>query len=262
MQRRQFIQTSIGGTATLAGVTAAGLAQGQSGGVGSREVYEWRTYQLDDESKQDRVHEYLKTAAVPGWRRLGLGPIGAFTEVGPDAGPSIHVLLTYPDAAAAATARERLEQDSQYQQAAAEYLQAKKEDPAFARIDSWLLLAFKGAPQLTPPKPKTRILELRTYESFSEDRARAKVDMFNDGEIGIFPECGFENVFFGEALVGQGLPCLKYMLASPSLEKNAESWQTFLANETFVKMKDDPKYADTVSKITKLFLAPTEYSQV
>jgi hypothetical protein len=103
---------------------------------------------------------------------------------------------------------------------------------------------------------------MRTYESFSEDRARAKVEMFNDGEIGIFPECGFENVFFGESLVGPGLPNLKYMLAAPDMPTNEKGWKTFLEHPDFVRMKDDPKYADTVSKITKLFLEPTDYSQV
>jgi hypothetical protein len=103
---------------------------------------------------------------------------------------------------------------------------------------------------------------MRTYESFSEDRARAKVEMFNDGEIGIFPECGFENVFFGESLVGPGLPNLKYMLAAPDMPTNEKGWKTFLEHPDFVRMKDDPKYADTVSKITKLFLEPADYSQV
>jgi NIPSNAP len=86
--------------------------------------------------------------------------------------------------------------------------------------------------------------------------------MFNDGEIGIFPKCGFENVFFGETLVGPAIPNLKYMLAAPDMPKNEAGWKTFMEHPDFVKMKNDPKYADTVSKITKLFLAPTDYSQI
>lgn len=262
MQRRDFLQASVTTSTTIASAAACGLAVAAPAPSTARELYEWRTYRLADKAKQAHIHEYLKSAAIPAWRRIGLGPVGAFTEIGPDAGPSIHMLLVYPTPQSLASSREALEQDAQYQQAAAAYLAAKKEDPAFEHIESSLLLAFAGAPKITPPAKKDRVLEVRTYDSFSEDRARAKVDMFNDGEIGIFPQCGFENVFFGETLVGPNLPNLKYMLAAPDMPANEAGWKTFLAHPEFVRMKDDPKYADTVSKITKLFLEPTDYSQI
>ena len=66
----------------------------------------------------------------------------------------------------------------------------------------------------------------------------------------------------GETLVGPNLPNLKYMLAAPSMEANAAGWKTFISHPDFVKMRDDPKYANTEPKITKLFLEPTAYSQV
>ena len=280
MQRRQFIQTSVQTTA-VASAAACGLAVAAPTAPQARQLYEWRTYRFDEmstpvegvqrafkgkskkyyQAKHAIVHDYLKSAALPAWQRLGLGPVGVFTEIGPDAGPSIHVLLVYPTLDFA-EARESMERDPEFQQAAAAYHAAKKGDPAFERIDSSLMIAFMGATSITPPARKPRVLELRTYESFSEDRARAKVEMFNDGEIGIFPNCGFENVFFGETLVGASLPNLKYMLAAPDMAANEAGWKTFLANPDFVAMKDDPKYTDTVSKITKLFLEPTDYSQI
>lgn len=263
MERRDFFKVSAQSSAVAACALAAGsnFAMG-AGAAGVRDVYEWRTYQLAEKSKQAVVHKYLKDAALPAWKRMGLGPVGVFTEVGPEAGPSIHLLVTYPNVAAVTTAREQLEQDAEYQKAAGDYLQATRDDPAFERIESWLLLAFAGAPKITPPEPKPRVLELRTYMNHNEAIARRKIEMFNEGEINIFPECGFENVFFGEALVGSELPCLKYMLAAPSLEANAAGWKTFIASPKFVAMRDNPRYADTEPKITKLYLAPAEYSQV
>jgi hypothetical protein len=262
MQRRDFLQASLQTSAVAACGLAASTSAAAAASAGERELYEWRTYRLADNAQQSKLHAYLKSAALPAWQRIGLGPVGVFTEIGPEAGPSIHVLLVYPNPAAFAAGREALEQDAEYVKAAADYNGTKVETPAFDRIDSTLLLAFAGAPKITPPAMKPRVLEMRTYESFSEDRARAKVEMFNDGEIGIFPECGFENVFFGESLVGPALPNLKYMLAAPDMPTNEKGWKTFLEHPDFVRMKDDPKYADTVSKITKLFLEPTDYSQV
>jgi hypothetical protein len=267
MRRREFLHASlpISAATCLATGIPATLVAAQTAGANpgkGRQLYEWRTYRLDDKAKQSRVHEYLKSAALPAWKRTGVGPVGVFTEIGAEARASIHVLLVYPTAATLAAKRDSLEQDPEYNKAAAEYLAAKKENPAFDRIESSLMIAFTGAPQITLPAPKPRVLEVRTYESFSEDRARAKVDMFNDGEIAIFPQCGFENVFFGETLIGAALPNLKYMLAAPDMKANEAGWKVFLEHPEFVKMKNDPKYADTVSKITKLFLEPTDYSQI
>lgn len=262
MQRRQFIQTSVQSTA-IASVVACGLATAAPAAApADRELYEWRTYRLAPGASSERLQNYLQSACLPAWQRMGLGPVGVFTEIGPDAGPSVHILLTYPNAASLASSRAALEADADYKKAAAEYLAAKRDDPAFERIESWLMLAFAGAPKITPPANKPRVLELRTYENYSEDRARAKVAMFDDGEIGIFPKCGFENVFFGETLIGSGLPSLKYMLAAPDLAANEAGWKTFLQHPDFLRMNADPKYADTFPNITKLYLAPTEYSQV
>jgi hypothetical protein len=266
MNRRHLLQAALPATAAVALSSSASTASaGQQGGAdssGGRELYEWRTYRLADKSKQQRLHQYLEAACLPAWQRMGLGPVGVFTEIGPDATSSLHVLLVYPTPESLTSSREALEQDSAYKQAAADHLAATKEDPAFDRIESSLLIAFAGAPRITPPGKKPRVLELRTYENHGEDRARAKVEMFNDGESQIFPKCGFENVFFGETLIGPAIPNLKYMLAAPSMEANAAGWKTFISHPDFVKMRDDPKYAGTEPKITKLFLEPAPYSQV
>jgi NIPSNAP/TAT (twin-arginine translocation) pathway signal sequence len=256
MQRRDFLQTSLAATA------ACGLASAQTPQADGRHYYEWRTYRVPDAAHQTTVSGYIEKACLPAWQRLGVGPVGAFTEIGDGATPSLHVLLTYPSLAVFASAREALEHDAHYKEAAADYLAAKMTAPAFDRIDSSLLVAFQGAPKITVPATKPRVLEMRTYESHSEERARKKIDMFHNGEIPLFPKCGFENVFFGETLVGPALPNLKYMLAAPDMAANEAGWKKFMADPDFVALKSDPQYADTVSKIVKLFLKPTDYSQV
>ncbi|MAT72978.1 MAG: NIPSNAP family containing protein [Planctomycetaceae bacterium] len=239
-------------------------ADGNSGAESSaaQAVLEWRTYQVQDAAKRDFVSAYLQRAALPAWQRLGVGPVGVFLEVGQEPDPALHVLLSYPDAEAFVAARQAMERDEKYRADAADYLAASKDDPAFVRIASELLLAFAGAPQVIPPQQRPRLYELRTYESHSESKARRKIDMFNDGEIEIFGKCGFEPVFFGETLIGPRLPNLKYMLASPDLDANQASWKRFVEHPDWLQIRDLPKYADTVSQIDKRFLTPTEYSQL
>ncbi|HMP06671.1 MAG TPA: NIPSNAP family protein, partial [Lacipirellulaceae bacterium] len=230
--------------------------------AGPRQFFEWRTYRLASAQKRPIFDEYLRTAALPAWGRMGLGPVGVFQEIGADASPAVRVLLVHPTLELLAEERSLLERDGEYQAHAAEYLAAAKDDPVFTRIDSWLLRAFAGAPQLTPPANSPRVYEMRTYESHTEERARKKIAMFDKYEIALFPQCGFQNVFFGETLVGPGLPALKYMLAAPDMAANEAGWQRFINHPDWLAVKDDPEYRDTVSKMHKLFLEPTEYSQI
>ncbi len=262
MQRRDFLQTSAAASIAACGLATTSPSHAAAPTTAERELYEWRTYRLKDKAQQPAVHNYLKSAALPAWKKIGLGPVGVFTEIGAEAGPSIHVLLVYPNPAAFVAAREALEADAAFTKATADFRTAKRESPAYDRIDSSLMLAFSAAPKITPPAQKARVLELRTYENHNDDRAQAKVAMFNDGECDIFPKCGFENVFFGETLIGDNLPNLKYMLAAPDMAANGKGWKAFLESPDFIRMRDDPKYADTMPNITKLFLEPTDYSQV
>lgn len=252
-------------------LTATALAAGTGGAVSfaqgapstsSRQFYEWRTYRTADQSQQARVLSFLESAAAPAWKRIGAAPVGVFTEVGEGASSDVHVLLTFASAEECLTERERLEADSDYVRLAKEYLAATKDSPAFRQIDSRLMVAFTSQPQIRVPRRRPRVLELRTYHSHSEAKARRKIEMFNDGETPIFRDAGFETVFFGESLIGPDLPNLTYLLASDDLPANQASWQAFRSHPDWTAMKDLPKYADTVSRIESVLLTPTEFSDV
>ncbi|WP_197528781.1 NIPSNAP family protein [Aeoliella mucimassa] len=141
-------------------------------------------------------------------------------------------------------------------------LRVHHDEPCFASIDSQLLLAFAGMPKLQLPKQPSGVLELRTYHSHSESKARRKIEMFNDGEITVFQKSGFDTVLFGESLYGPGLPHLTYLLAADDMESNKANWNTFINHPEWKAMKDLPKYADTVTNIEKVYLAPTAFSEV
>lgn len=264
MKRRDFITTSLA-TSALAGIAPAASALGAPPASG-REYYEIRSYHLNADGGHALLDAYLEKALVPALNRAGVRPVGAFTEIEPKDGPSVFVLIPYPSIDAFASAAERVEADADYHKAGAEYLQAPKASPAFARIDSWLLLAFAGLPKMNLPayskEHKPRIFELRTYESHGEFKARKKVDMFNAGEIDTMKEVGLAPIFYGQTLVGRDLPHLMYMTSAESQELHKQHWAAFREHPTWKKLQADPQYADTVSKITQRFLVPTAYSQI
>jgi len=266
MKRRDFLKTSLT-LSTVTGLSTAALsaAAAQSAG-GKQEYYELRAYRLKSGGNCDLLDGYLQKAAIPAWNRLGIKTVGVFKEKQPKDAPSVFVLIPYASLEEFATAAARINGDAEYQQAGAEYLSLPKTNPAFERIDSWLLLAFAGMPKMELPvysrERKPRLFELRTYESHSEAKAIKKVEMFNSGEIDVMHEVGLGPIFYGQALIGPNLPHLTYMTSGENEEVHKKHWDRFGKHPTWTKLKDDPKYADTVSKMTKWILEPTPYSKI
>ena len=266
MKRREFLKNSLTAT-TLTGLSAAALtAAAAESGSSNREYYELRVYRLKSGSKCDPLDAYLEKAAIPAWNQLGIKPVGVFTEKEAKEGQAVYVLIPYPSLDAYVKATLRLQTLSGLDPSAQDYVQSPKTNPGFERIDSWLMLAFAGMPRVEQPaysrEKKDRIFEIRTYESHSEIKAVKKVEMFNSGEIGVMREVGLGPIFYGQALIGRDLPHLTYMLSAESDEAHKKHWEAFGKHPTWDKMKNDPKYADTVSKISNHFLIPRSYSQI
>jgi hypothetical protein len=265
MKRRTFLQNSVG----LAAGIAAACIPGQSQAAASRkrqEYYELRAYRMGKGTSADRLHQFLRDAAIPGLNKLGVKPIGVFVEINPPESSTVFVLLPYPNLDVYGRAAHWLKDNDAASRLAPAYLNAPKDKPAFDRIDSWLMLAFAGMPRMEIPAfsraRKPRIFEMRTYEAHNELKAARKVDMFNDGEIEIMRQVNLSPLFYGEALAGPGLPHLTYMTSAEDEQSHKKHWDAFVKHPLWDKMKNDPQYADTVSKITKWFLKPTDYSQI
>jgi hypothetical protein len=141
-----------------------------------------------------------------------------------------------------------------------------KLNPAYDRMDSTLLLAFSGQPNLVLPElsknKSPRIFEFRNYESFSDDRNLAKVKMFNSGEEDAQREVGLGPVFYGQALTGPALPRVVYLLSGSDRESHKKNWTKFNAHPTWKRLKADPRFADTATHNTNVFTVPTDYSQI
>ncbi len=129
--------------------------------------------------------DYWQNAAVPAYNRMGIHPVGVFTEL--EDSPTNHIYVLIPcdspeDFAAIPT---KLAADTNYQTAAADFLNAPKSDPAYVRFESSLLVAFDGMKRmvLPPADQKPNVFELRCYLSSSEGKGLNKIKMFESGEI-------------------------------------------------------------------------------
>lgn len=234
--------------------------------AGLPQYYELRIYTTQSERQQKLVSDYWQNAAVPAYNRMGIQPVGVFTELEDSATNKIYVLIPYDSPGTFATVPARLAADSDYQKAAAGYLGVPKADPAYARFESSLLVAFDGMKKLALPpssaEKKPWIFELRTYESPSESKGINKVDMFNSGEVTLMQEVGLSPVFFAQTVVGEHMPCLVYMVSGENRDEHKTHWKGFSDAPVWKKLSSDPQYKDNVSKIYNIYLKRTPASQI
>jgi hypothetical protein len=230
------------------------------------QYYEVRIYKIYDFEKQQIADDYLRDALLPALNRQNIKNVGAFHNLKDENDHSIYVVIPFASLESFSKYNQKLAADTKYQEAGKQYLDRKKGDGIFDRIESRLLKAFKSIPQMeladfSKDKVDGRIFELRLYESHTEEHARRKVKMFDSGETQLMRDVNLGPVFFGETLAGPDLPNLVYMLAAENLPQHEAHWEAFLKSDGWKNMKNLPEYKDTVSKIKNWFLKPTSYSQ-
>ncbi|MES2731372.1 MAG: NIPSNAP family protein [Bacteroidota bacterium] len=233
----------------------------------SQQYYELRVYHLKSAEQKKVVEDYLRTAAIPALNKLGISPIGVFDKPDQKDGLQLYVFIPYKSLEQFTQTPAKLLADATYQTAAAPYLNAVHTEPAYERIESTLMKAFKDMPALkvpttTVPK-KQRVYEYRSYESFSEKSGLKKIEMFNEGgEIKIFDKLGFNAVFYAQAITGSQLPNLAYMTTFDSQESKDQHWAAFGNDPDWKRISALPEYQNTVSKAHIHLLTPTDYSQI
>ncbi len=258
MNRRNFIAASaaVGAAATL-GATA----EAQSGP--GREYYELREYKMQPGANKKALSNYLKDAEIPALKRLGAGPVGAFTGKFGGRSLSLFLLVTHKNLASVQKVSEQLAGDEAFQKAGAAVLDAPIGSPAYARIESSLMVAFKGMPHLKIwEKNPNRVFELRRYEGHSRKANKKKIEMFDVAEIEVFEKTGLQSVFFGETIIGPNLPNLTYMLHFPSMDQHQSMWSGFSKSKEWRELSGRAEFKNTVSNIANILLKPAPYSEI
>ncbi len=263
MNRRSFLKNSLAASVAAGTVplTRAGAAQSQPGG-GKQQYLELRRFGIKSKAKRDFVTSFLQTAAIPALNRQGIKPVGVFHELPESTDFSLYTLVPFGSLEQFGSVFRELAEDGEFLTAAADYLHTDKADPAYEQMETTLMLAFAGYPQVKVPRVGERIFELRIYQSHNELKAFLKVEMFNNAELDIFAKVGLEAVFFGQSLAGPNLPNLTYMLAFKDKAEREQIWAEFGKNPDWVELRGRERYKDTVSKITQKFLMPAACSQI
>jgi len=258
MKRRNFLKS----TAAVAAVAVAGNAvaavQPQ---VAEKEFYEFRVYQLTGGASKNILKSYFTEALLPVFEKLGI-KLGAFEELDKEDPAKIYTIFVFPSAKVYFKLQDELANNATYLAAAKSYFELPATKPVYERFETYLMEAFDQIPKLKFPEKTRGLFELRTYESYNEDAARRKVAMFNDEEIALFEQVGLHQVFFGKILAGKYMPALMYMLWFKDMDERDANWKKFSDSAEWKTMSGKAIYANSVSKVRKKFLTPTDYSQI
>lgn len=251
---------------------AAGIATGSTR-ADDRQIVELRVYDFHSPQRLESFAKFAAEAFAPALRRLGCVPIGLFRARAVD-NPNVaadtnlelrlYLVIPHPNLASFVTLDDRLVADPVYLAAETNALAAPLHDPIYLRRETHLLRSFRECPRVrAPARGADRIAQLRIYESHNEDRARWKVHMFDEGgELAIFERVGLRPVFFGSTVAGSRLPNMIYLLAFDSREQLDAAWAAFRSDPTWLQLKDDPVYANTVSRIVSIILRPLPGSDI
>lgn len=234
-----------------------------------QEIYQIKEYHFSNSDQEARLDTYLEKAYLPAMQRAGVDKIGVFKPAEQDENTSntIFVLVPYNSLEQFMAVPSMLLDDTDYSKAGSDVLEAVHDNPAFDRIESTLLHAFKMAPRMEPPSlgsnPSEQIYELRSYEAATESLFRKKVKMFNEGgEIDIFKDLGFNAVFYGEVISGDKMPNLMYMTSFSDMASRDAHWESFRAAPAWKKLSAIEEYDNTVSHADIYLLHPTSYSGI
>lgn len=235
--------------------------------MADRQYYEFVTYHLMNRNQAAAVEHFMAEAAIPAYNRLGIDPVGVFESLFGPRMAAVFVLLPHPSITSVADCRDNLLKDERYLKAGQDFLQTSIDRPSYSRIESSLMAAFTGMPKLELPpnnlSRRSRIFEIRQYDSHSMTAHKRKIEMFNEGnEIRVFRNTGLQPVLFGETLIGNDIPNLTYMLTFDDMTHLQRAWEKFKNDPEWVKLRDDPYYADTVSDIRDIILSPLGCSQM
>ena len=231
------------------------------------DFYQIQVYHLSGKVQEQSVDNFLKLSYIPALHRAGIKSVGVFKPIASDTASGKQIIVWIPLSSLNQIDKLQLLlcNDKIYQTSGTDFLKAPFDQVPFKRKEAILLKAFPNAPKFQIPKfttkPSERIYELRSYEGPTEYLFAQKLKMFNEGgEIKLFKTLDFNAVFYAEVISGSIMPNLMYMTTFADMPAHDAHWKAFVNHPDWKILSSLPEYQHTVSRIVKILLSPTDYS--
>ena len=243
----------------FAGVMMACFVSKTEAQVNDGQIQEWRVYNFQMGGSVARFDQLMTDILLPLYKDMGI-EVGCFRENNLNSPVGYYFLFVYPSFDAYLKANDRLLKNSAYVEAMKEDAAANR--PMYFRYDSYLCRPFEAWKKVTPVAGKT-IFEWRKYDSANIEAGTRKVQMFNQGEIDIFLQCGINPFSFGQIIAGKDMPGLIYVTHFNDMADRNASWDKFSSHPEWQRMRAAPEWANaTIPNNHIVFLTPLPYSPI
>lgn len=237
--------------------------------AGKSDYYEIKVYHVTTIEQVKQVEAFIQNDYMPALHRIGVSKVGVYHPVFNDtmSDKRVYVFIPLKSLSHLDEVEEAMSSDPSINNANNNYWNTAFNASPFKRIETIVLKAFPlmtsyKAPSLSG-KVTDHVYELRSYESATERLNRQKVKMFNEGgEVALFKRLEFNAVFYAEVIAGSHMPNLMYMTSFNNMAERDEHWKKFGSDPEWVKLKDLPEYANTVSKNDTVLLNPAEFTEL
>jgi len=266
LSRRQFIPAlSLPAAASLLsgalGVRALGSASEEQS---KTPLVVARNYFLKSGSQPERLHAFLKNGLVPGLARSPMGPPIILDALIAAHMPQVMTLFGFRSVEQWRAAEDKLAGLRSYRDALDQW--ERGEDGPYEEYSERLL----GATPFSPPLPvaqgndPARIFELRVYHSPTSRQLAALNDRFEGKEIGIFHRSGIHPILYTNAVTGDHLPNLTYLIPFDSLAAREKAWAAFASDPEWIKVRAESvqKFGQISSVIEMSIWRATAFSPV
>ena len=227
--------------------------------VNDGQIQEWRIYDFQMGGNAAQLDKLMSDILLPLYKDMGI-EIACFKDISQNMPVVYYYLFVYPSLDVYMQANDNLLKNSAF-------VEAMKQDAAvarqmFFRYDSYLCRPFEAWKKVTPMSGKT-IFEWRKYDSANIEAGTRKVQMFNQGEITVFLDCGINPFCFGQIIAGKGMPGLIYVTQYKDMADRDASWAKFGAHPDWQRMRTAPEWANTTIPNNRVvFLSPLPYSPI
>lgn len=205
--------------------------------LGRAKLYTFEQYYLKHSTQPARLHDWLRSAWLPAFRRLAPNNTAfAMDAVIAEQMPQVAVLAEWDSFDHWQGARGAMRSAADMRDALARW-ESPAETP-YEHFSQALLEPASYSPALTAV-PAGKIVELRIYHAPTYRQLRAMHERFEGPEIPIFHRCGIHPVLYTSALAGPWMPNLIYFTPFDSFDAREKAWATFAADPEWIRVRSE-----------------------
>ena len=236
-----------------------GVAIAAVGQPTDQKYYEMRIYYAAS-GKLEALIKRFTDHTTKLFEKHGMENVGYWVPVN-NTQNALYYILSYPNKPARAKAWENFGKDP-------EWAKVKSESETNGKlVDSVKSVFMTGAGllpaiKMTAASPE-RVFELRIYHC-QPGRLPALKTRFRDHTLKLFEKHGMENICYFDSEAPEGKqPDLVYLIAHKTQESGVKSWEGFLADPVWAKVRDDSeKDGKIIEKIDAVVMKPLAISKI